>query len=199
MSREYSHVTLCILLTATLIGCRTPAQKLNIFHDADQYEGPGVYLFLISDEHKASIAPEAETRLFHVMLVNATNDMMFIEDVRKLPALSVTAETVDTDHSAGYSSPVVRWLYRPYLRVFPVENARIKRLIPLKEHFKTPGNWEMTFNESGILIPVEVPNFSIPMQVTIDNELVYSQLGDRYLRNIPLRFEFVLEPRITDH
>lgn len=89
-----------IAMLGPLVGCQTQTKppRLKAFHNPEQYEGPGVYLFLVSDQHDKDSDFDAEERTFHVMLVNATGDLLFVEDLREPPSLSVTAKPVDEDY-----------------------------------------------------------------------------------------------------
>ena len=187
---------LCLTALSQVAGCQTSPPKLKVYHNAEEYEGPGVYLFLISDAYDKDFDPAANERTFHVVLVNATGDMLFVEDLTEPPSLSVKAKPLDDkDQSFGYIMPVVRWWYRPYLRIASIQTEMLKHAIAIRNRIGPLGLLGSRFHAAEMDIPVQLPNASIPLRVRIKNPVVYSQLGEKYLRDIPLDFEFVLQPR----
>ena len=188
-------VVIAVACCPCLQGCKTAQPGLAVYHNAEQYEGPGVYLFLVSDTYESNADPNVEERAFTVVLVNGTGDMLFVEDLREPTSLSVAAESMDQGASFVFSRPVLRWWYQPYLRIASASPVDIRRGIERRNDFGSMGPWNGQRPDAEMRIAVRLPNAAQPLQVRIDNRVVYSQLGEKFLNEIPLEFKFVLQPR----
>ena len=189
-----------LLLTCHLVlsGCVSTHHSPQVFVEAKQYQGEGVYLFFVPDTlQKAVDQPPENPRLIYMHLINGTNQTLLIEDVAGMnsPSISVSAKPADGSDGHGYVSPCIRVGQLQFQEYRPLQITEVKRFIKMRWKMHEHQVEHRTYQYQSKAIPIRVPDWSIPMIVSIDDSLRTYATDPAAHVFIPVETEVVVEPK----
>jgi len=172
----------------------------DVFIEAKQYQGEGLYVFFVPDsQQKTSVLPPEDMRYLFMHLVNATGQTLLIEDLAEWDgsSISVSAEPADGSDGHGYVSPVIRVGQLQFQEYSAYPRSEIERMIKMRWLMQEHEIKHRTYQYRSKAIPIEVPDWSVSMIVSIDEYLRTYATDPSAHVFLPIKAEILVEPKKT--
>ena len=179
-------------------GCQSASRSPAVFIDAKQYQGEGLYVFFVPDMmQKSSDPPPKDSRYLYMHLVNGTGQTLLIEDVAgwDTPSIYVSAEPADGREGHGYVAPVLRVGQLQFQEYSPLQRSEVERMIKMRWLMYENEIEHRTYQYRSKAIPIEVPDWSIPMIVTVDDSLRTYTTDPPAHVFLPIKADILVEPK----